>query len=252
MSPDRILWVTCFIMAAGGLALLFTGKRRTATEELTTVCHGIVPLIAACSYFAMATGQGAVHLPTAPGAEATRVFYYARYVDWLFTTPLLLLTLSFTAMHEGAKRHGAVVGVVLADVMMIVTAFAFGASVDGALKWTWFAISCAAFLGVYYVLWVPNMEASAAQRGDVRATYRRHNAILSFVWLLYPLALALGADGLGVIADAAGVLSIAVLDVIAKVFYGFLAVHADTRETDRELAEAERTPPLTAPAAAGV
>ena len=64
MTANTILWATAIIMLAGGLAILATGKRRTPHEGLQTVLHGIVPIIAACSYLAMATGQGLVLLPT--------------------------------------------------------------------------------------------------------------------------------------------------------------------------------------------
>ncbi len=130
MDSHTLLWLTTLIMTGGGLLILVTGKRRTPAEELHTVLHGIVPLIAACSYFAMATGQGAVILgadAAAAGTGAGRIFYYARYIDWTFTTPLLLITLAMTAMHAGQKRTGAIAGAVLADVM-ILTAFFFGAS----------------------------------------------------------------------------------------------------------------------------
>ncbi len=240
MNSSTILGITTVVMFAGGLLILFTGKRRTPSEELHTVCHGIVPIIAACSYFAMAIGQGSVLLPTdiavATGTAATRTFYYARYVDWSFTTPLLLLTLSLTAMHAGPKRTGAITGVILADVMMIVTAFAFGASTFAFAKWVWFIISCIAFLGVYYVLWIPNMQANASEREDIRSTYRRNAAVLSGLWLLYPIVLAFAPDGLNVISDGLSVLCIAVLDVVAKVVYGLSAVKADTKATDLDLA----------------
>ena len=244
MSSNQILWVTTIIMLAGGLLILATGKRRTQGEGLHTVLHGIVPIIAACSYLAMATGQGLVTLPTidavaAGQATPTRIFYFARYIDWTFTTPLLLVSLGMTAMRHGPKRHGAIVGAVLADVMMIITAFAFGASLMDWTKWTWFIVSCAAFLGVYYIIWKPQMEASATQRDDVQATYRRNASILSVVWLIYPIILAVAPDGLGVVSDATSVLVIAVLDVIAKVVYGYMSVKSDTAATDRDLAEGE-------------
>lgn len=244
MSSNQILWVTTIIMLAGGLLILATGKRRTQGEGLHTVLHGVVPIIAACSYLAMATGQGLVTLPTVQAVLAgqptpTRVFYFARYVDWTFTTPLLLVSLGMTAMRHGPKRHGAIVGAVLADVMMIVTAFAFGASLVDWTKWTWFIVSCAAFLGVYYVIWKPQMEANATQRDDVQATYRRNASILSVVWLIYPIILAVAPDGLNMVSDATSVLVIAVLDVIAKVVYGYMSVKSDTAATDRDLAEGE-------------
>jgi bacteriorhodopsin len=244
MSSNSILWVTTIIMLAGGLLILASGKRRTQAEGLHTVLHGIVPIIAACSYLAMATGQGVLSLPTdaavaAGQATPTRLFYFARYIDWAFTTPLLLLSLGLTAMRHGPKRHGALVGAVLSDVMMIVTAFAFGASLTDWTKWTWFIVSCVAFLGVYYVIWKPQMEANAAQRDDVQATYRRNASILSVVWLVYPVILAVAPDGLNVISDATSVLVIAVVDVIAKVIYGLMSVLSDTKATDRDLAEGE-------------
>ncbi len=251
MNSNQILWVATIIMLAGGLLILATGKRRTQGEGLHTVLHGIVPIIAACSYLAMATGQGLVTLPTVQAVLAgqptpTRVFYFARYIDWTFTTPLLLVSLGMTAMRHGPKRHAAIVGAVLADVMMIVTAFVFGSSLADWTKWTWFIVSCAAFLGVYYVIWKLQMEANATQRDDVQATYRRNASILSVVWLIYPIILAVAPDGLNVVSDATSVLVIAILDVIAKVVYGYMSVKSDTAATDRDLAEGE--PGLNRPA----
>lgn len=243
MTSPTILWITTIVMFVGGLLILLVGKRRTAAEEMHTVCHGIVPIIAACSYFAMATGQGSVLIPTdaavQAGTGATRIFYYARYIDWSFTTPLLLLTLSNLAMRSGPKRHGAITGVILADVLMIATAFVFGASEVVWVKWAWFAISCIAFLGVYYVLWIPNLQANAQEREDTRSNYRRSASLLSLIWLLYPVVLAVAPDGLGIIGDAASVLAIAVLDVIAKVVFGLMAIASDAKATDRDLAEGD-------------
>lgn len=247
MDSHTILWLTTLIMTGGGLLILLTGKRRTAAAELHTVLHGIVPIIAACSYFAMATGQGAITLgadAAAAGTSTGRVFYFARYIDWTFTTPLLLVTLSMTAMHSGPKRAGATAGVVLADLMMIFTALFFGASEVAWVKWTWFLVSYVAFLGVYYVIWVSQMQANALERDDVQTAYRRNAMILSVLWLIYPLILAVAPDGLNYIGDTASVLGIAILDVVSKVVYGLMTVASDAKTTERDLAETGRTAPL--------
>ena len=241
MDPTTLLGITAAIMTAGGLIILLVGKQRTRTEQLQTINHGIIPLIAACSYFAMATKQGAVALPVDPSAVAVfgdhRTFYWARYLDWAFTTPLLLLSLCVTAMRAGPRSLGPILGVILSDLMMIITAFAFGLSVTPWIKWTWFGISCAAFLGVYYVLWVPNLQASRLERDDVRKDYLVDGITLSVLWLLYPFVLAVSDDGLGLVGEAGAILGIAVLDVLSKVAYGLLAVTADAKATDRDLAE---------------
>ena len=236
------LWLTTAIMLVGGLAILAIGKRRTSSEELHTALHGIVPIIAACSYFAMAVGQGAITLPVLGAPEGTtRIFYYARYIDWSFTTPLLLTTLAMTAMHAGKKRSGIIVGVILADVMMIATAFFFGLSEILWIKWTWFVISCVAFLAIYYVIWKSQVEANSVERDDVRSNYKRNASILTVLWFIYPIILFFAPDGLRVFSDAFSVFCIAVLDVVSKVVYGLMTTLSDTKTVDRDLAETRTT-----------
>lgn len=242
MTAQGILWVTTFIMAGGGLLILLTGKRRTPAEGLQTILHGVIPLIAACLYFAMASGQGLVILPTdmavRTGTHATRIFYFGRYIDWTFTTPLLLLTLGITATHNGIKQWGALAGVVLFDVIMIATAFAFGAAEVDWIKWTWFTISCIAFLGVYYIIWVWQAQANRLERADVQATYRRNALMLSVVWLVYPVILAVAPDGGNIVSNTFSVLVIAILDVIAKVLFGLMASREDAKLVDVDLTAA--------------
>ena len=109
------------------------------------------------------------------------------------------------------------------------------------MRWTWFIISCAAFLGVYYVIWVPQKQANTLERDDVRSIYVRDASILSVLWLGYPVILAVAPDGLNVVSDAFSVLVIAVLDVLAKVVYGLMTVASDERVTSRDLAERDGT-----------
>lgn len=237
MDSHTILWISTVVLGAGGLLLLLIGKHRTPAEGLQTVLHGTIPLMAACSYFAMAVGQGLVELPNGPGA--TRILYFARYIDWAFTTPLLLLSLGISGMHAGKKHAGLLTGAVLSDLLMIATAFCFSASEVAWIRWTWFIISCAAFLGVYYVIWGPQLRANTKERADIRSAYRSHATMLSVLWLIYPVALALSPDGLSVISDAAGVLSIAVLDVLSKVAFGLVCTSSDKSVTERDLQDTQ-------------
>ena len=232
------LWLGTAVMLAGGAAALATGKQRTPGEQSHTIYHGVVPIIAACSYFAMAVGQGSLILPLGAAADAGRIFYFARYIDWTFTTPLLLLSLAHSAMHSGMRRSGMVAGMLLADVMMILTSLFFGASEVVWIKWTWFLVSCVAFLAVYYVIWGPMLAESRKERAEVQADYRRNAVILSVLWLIYPLILAVSTDGLSVISSTTGVALIAILDVVSKVVYGLYAVAGTTKLTSEDLSEA--------------
>ncbi len=243
MTAGFWLWIGTIGMLLGGCAILAIGKRRTAAEQADTIYHGIVPLIAACAYFAMATGVGAVvipHgamvLPNGTVTHAGRLFYFARYVDWLFTTPLLLLSLAYAGMHSGLRRGGLITGLLLADIMMIMTSFFFGAIDIGWMKWTWFAISTAAFLAVYYVIWVPLLEQSRFETSEVQSNYKRDAVLLSVLWFIYPILLALSTDGLGVLDDATGVALIMILDLVSKVAYGLLATISAGRIVTNEQA----------------
>jgi len=235
MMTQTILWLTALIMFAGGTALLLLGKRRTETEGVMSLSHGIVPIIAGCLYVAMATGQGALLLPTdatlAGAANTTRVFWFGRYIDWLFTTPLLLIGLGCLGMFRGRKRADLLLGAVAADIIMVITAFAFSASENVISRWIWFILSCIAFLGVYYVIWVSQLQANRLELPAVQAAYKRSAAVLSILWMVYPVILALSPDGLGLVTDSASVLVIAVTDVLAKVGFGFLSLSDDRKLT---------------------
>lgn len=236
-TPQGWLWLTLFVMSLGAAAIFLVAKRRTADEETDGILHGIVPVIAATSYFGMACGQAVLRLPLGADPASQVEFYYARYLDWTFTTPILLYALATTAMHSGLRRHGAVFGLIAADVLMVLTALFFGASPEPWIKWTWFAISCGAFLAVYYVIWGPLLEENRKERADVQATFKRNGAILSAIWFVYPLVLLVGTDGLKMISPTLTTAAIAVLDIAAKVVFGLMAVAARARIVDRDLGE---------------
>lgn len=243
MTPQFWLWLDTIGMALGAAAILFLGKRRTAAEESHTIYHGIVPIIAAVSYLAMAAGQGAVPIATAllgdpaqgTGMVLTRTFYFARYIDWAFTTPLLLLPLALLAVHSRPRNLGLVAGLLLADLLMVLTALFFGLSIAYWIKWTWFLVSCGAFAAVYWVMWVPLRQQAALERADVQASYRANASILSVLWLVYPVILFFGADGLGLFNETLSVALIAIIDFVAKVVYGLYTIRSFERVVDRDL-----------------
>ena len=243
MDSQFWLWLDTLAMLAGGAVILAVGKQRTGHEQAHTIYHGIVPIIAACSYLAMAVGQGSVILGHG-AANPGRLFYFARYIDWAFTTPLLLLALAYSAMESKLRRGGLVAGLLLADVLMIATSFFFGASDVVWVKWTWFAVSCVAFLAVYYVMWGPLLRENASERSAVQSDYRRNAAILSVLWFLYPVILFFSTDGTSLIGDTLGVALIAVLDLVSKVAYGLLTVSSTTKLVDEELGIGAPSPTL--------
>lgn len=229
MTETTWLWAGAAGMLAGSVLLFAAGGRRTQDEEGHTLVHGFVPLFAAISYFAMAVHQGEMTLPSG------RVFLYARYLDWSVTTPLLLLGLTMTALHGARRRVGLVAGLIASDVVMIVTGLFFGASEAPFNKWVWYAASCVAFLAVLWVLFVPLREEALGRDQVRRDVYSRNVAILTVLWLLYPVLVLLGPDGLGMWPAALATPAIAILDLVAKVAYGIVAMFGSRQVTTADL-----------------
>ena len=216
MTGQIWLWIGFWGMAAGFVAIAAMNRGR-ATDS--GVVHAFVPAIAAVFYLLMSLGQGAI-----PLEHGARAFYFARYLDWSVTTPLLLIGLGFTALGT-LKGHVALVAAAVgADIMMIVTGFFSGVSPTGSTaKWAWYLISCGAFVAVYYVLWAPLMQAAKARSAEIGRIYTRNAAILSVLWLIYPIVFLLGSEGVGTIALGTEIAAFAILDLLAKVGYGLLA-----------------------------
>lgn len=99
------------------------------------------------------------------------------------------------------------------------------------------------FGAVYYLIWGPLRDEAGQQRADVRKTYGTNAALLSVIWLIYPLLLLIDPEGLHWIGSAADVAAIALLDLSAKVAYGLFSVneHARIAEADLALGADRRT-----------
>ena len=97
MNIETWLWVGTIGMLLG-MVLLYLPllSNKSEHEEGDMIAHFYVPMIAFTLYLLMALGAGA--LTTSTG----RVFYFGRYIDWTFTTPLLLYSLGV----DRAAWHG--------------------------------------------------------------------------------------------------------------------------------------------------
>lgn len=141
----------------------------------------------------MATGDGISwkkmvvkheHKHVPPTEEVVfRQVYWARYVDWSITTPLLLLDLSLLAGLAGANILVAIV----ADIIMILTGlFAAYGSSDGQ-KWGWYAFGCIAYLTIVYQLAFNGRTAVAGKDNKTRAFFAAIAGFTLVLWTVYPM-----------------------------------------------------------------
>lgn len=164
------------------------------SKRLYHVVTTIITITAALSYFAMATGHGVSyhhvtvreshkHVPDTT-KDIYRQVYYARYIDWAITTPLLLLDLALLAGMNG----GSILITIVADLIMILTGLfaAFGAE-GTPQKWGWYAIACIAYLVVIWQLVLYGRPAAAAKGGKVGNFFAAIGGFTLILWTIYPM-----------------------------------------------------------------
>jgi bacteriorhodopsin len=208
------------------------------------ILTAFITTFAFLSYFAMAMGDGICYHkiiiaeehhkhPPATKEIIYREVYWARYVDWFITTPLILLDLALLAGLSGANVLVAIV----ADLIMVSTGLfaAFGKG-DGQ-KWGWYTIGCIAYLTIVYQLAYNGLAAVAGKDSKTKAFYRAIGGFTLLVWTIYPMFVAPGpwpphrlltfysvwgvADGARITSVDNEIIAYAVLDVLAKPVFGF-------------------------------
>jgi len=116
-------------------------------------------------------------------AGTYRSIYYARYIDWFITTPLLLLDLLLTA----GMPWPTTLFIIAIDEIMIVTGL-IGALIDNRYKWAYFTFGCVALLYiVYHLVWESRLHARKFGR-DVERCFLMCGSLTAFLWILYPIA----------------------------------------------------------------
>jgi bacteriorhodopsin len=167
---------------------------QTQSKRLYHILTTFIVTFAALSYFAMASGHGigyhhtteVQHHKHVPNTEHDiyRQVYWARYVDWTVTTPLLLLDLALLAGLPGANILIAIV----ADIIMVLTGlFASFGSEQTAQKWGWYTIACIAYLVVVWQLVFHGRNAAAAKGGKVGNFFAAIGGFTLIIWTVYPM-----------------------------------------------------------------
>jgi bacteriorhodopsin len=235
-SQETWLWIGTGGMALGALSIQIVGHGMTQSHHRVT--SFFVCAIAACLYLLMAQGQGDIIVskatlaltPLGIGADVSaKLVYFARYIDWIVTTPLLLIGLVTVGLkplsgggEQTRERLGLVAGIIGADIMMILTGLFGALSLDSTHKYVWFAVSFGFFIAVLALVWGP-VRAAAAQQGTATAAlYNKLLGILTVLWFIYPVLWLLGTEGTGAISLNTEVAVFTIIDLSAKVGFGLL------------------------------
>lgn len=205
MMIPMTLAVACGCMVLSTFA--FYAMAKDATKRFNYVAL-LVTAIAATAYCSMACGLGVKEVDG-------RNIYYMRYVDWFFTTPLLLLDL---AMLAGSDFWDTVFVLGMDCVMILAGALASFSPVG---KWPLFTIGMMAFVVFLGKLFTSMSSSAQKLGGPVYSKFTTVAGISMGIWWIYPVLFVL-CEGANILPETMEVLAYAIVDVVAKCGVGFL------------------------------
>lgn len=152
----------------------------------------LTTIISALAYFAMASGQTSYyncasvrdhhkHIPDTHHDVCRQVFW-ARYVDWALSTPILVLELCLLAGNDGAHTIMAIIANV---IFVLAGAFSAVGHANTAQKWGWYAISLVAFVFTVWHVAVPGSRTSRARGTGIARLFGSVSIAALILWVVY-------------------------------------------------------------------
>jgi bacteriorhodopsin len=215
------LWIAFVCMALPCLYFYYKAQTKKVGERQFEYLSMTINGIASLAYLTMASGYGA-------SAVNGQQFFYARYVDWTLTTPLMLVDLAYLANAKCPLE--TVLHLVAIDVLMIVGGLVGALQGGQTSSWMFFAYSMFFFTLIFYTLLVDQSFVKDQKYGEV---YNQAVYLTAIFWCGYPIAWVLH-EGLSIISLDTAVIIYLILDTICKSVWGFLITmgrdNADTAD----------------------
>lgn len=209
------LWLGCISMTLGSIFFGFGADHaRNKRWQIVHSLNFFICAIAASLYLAMIFKQGFVTLGDRPA-------YLTRYLTWTFSTPLTLILLGYL----GRSSIWLVASMIGADVYMIVTGFVATIS-SKPISQIWYLVSCGAYFGLVYLLLKYYQSTAKQAHPRSKKVFTRLLTVHLVIWSAYPIVWILASTGFNVIDSVTETACYTILDVAAKVGFGFLALNS--------------------------
>ena len=179
-------------MTVGWMATIGHAVTKPRSNRIFHYITAGVLMVASVAYFSMGANLGFTPIEVEfqrsnPKVRGTyRGIFYVRYIDWVITTPLLLMDLLLTA----GLPWPTVLWVILVDEVMIITGLV-GALVKSSYKWGYFVFGCIALFYVVYVLaWEARRNANHLGQ-DVGRVFLYCGSLTAFLWLVSSIPISM-------------------------------------------------------------
>lgn len=207
------LWVGFVCMALSALVFAYYAYTAGAKSRIFNYLSAAIVTIASLAYLVMALGNSQV------SSANGRDFLWARYADWLLTTPLLLLDLG---LLSGAPLV-EVTWAIFCDVIMVLAGYAAVVSKGEGANWPLFIFGMVVFAPILHSLFVTFKEAAHMKGIKTANLYSNLSWLMAVTWCAYPIIWAAGEGSQSVSVDTETILYV-IFDVTAKCVFGFVLV----------------------------
>lgn len=243
MDFETVLYTIYVVsMAAGALLFVSWARDPQGVPRWEYLVAAFIPVWSGLAYLALGLGMGTVE-------AGGHTVHWARYADWVVTTPLLLTALWLTATTDAdRKRHApTLVTLVCADVVMILSGLVADLAPGETTRFVYYGVGVAALVVIFGTVWGPLRRVAEATGPEIGGIYRTVATYLSLFWVGYPATWLLGPSGLGVISERADVALFVLLPIFSKVGYSVLDLSLLRRHASGRTA-AGRAAPRAVPA----
>ncbi|MBF2017534.1 MAG: bacteriorhodopsin [Rivularia sp. T60_A2020_040] len=220
------LWHWLYIagMATGAIYFIILGRKPRGVPKYEYLVAAFIPIWSGLAYLSMVL----------PGAEleqgkievAGQVTHFARYIDWIVTTPLLLLALSWTAMHRHHKKDWTLIAsLMMTQVIVVVCGLVADLSVVPWVRYLWYINGVVAFLIVLAGIWGPLRAKASSQDSALSGFYNKIATYFTVLWICYPTVWILSPSGFRVFDQSVDTFLFCLIPFFSKVGFSFLDLH---------------------------
>jgi bacteriorhodopsin len=217
-SVRHFLLIGFLGMFIGSIVFFYMGISR----KVNTVSHVLtffIAAVASCSYYAMWAGLGVEYKTT---DTTPRVIFWARYLDWVITLPLILTNLALMSRSDIPTILSLVGNIVLYVICALI-----GALTVAPYKYMWW-VGGLAFLIIVFVHLLQRLNNAEGYGGDA---LKGLTWLTILAWIIYPIVWIVGSEGTGALGLSQEVGIITIVDLIAKIGFGFyLLANVDAPE----------------------
>ncbi len=209
------IWAYIITAFLSGLAFLYLSKIWDNVPRRFPIVH-----------FFIVTWSGLMYLNFVEGQ--TLLSDFAWYVDWMVSTPLIVLALALTATYKSEKNHYDLIAALMGLQFMLIVTGVISQEAAATPAYAFWA-GCLLLAGVVYLLWVP-FRKIAEETSDVLAKkYKLLAGYISVFFALYPAAWYLSEvvypEGPAMLGAFETSLAFVILPFFCKQVYGFLDMY---------------------------